>query len=84
MYLKNNLDNSEFPSCYATVAGLRIHYKCLGTGPPVLLVHGGGNDWHEWKKNLAFIAQKFQVIALDLPGFGLSQSPVKQFLYPGA
>lgn len=40
-----------------------------------MLVHGGGNDWHEWKKNLAFLARSFQVYALDLPGFGLSQAP---------
>lgn len=57
------------------MAGLNIHYKCLGKGPPVVFVHGGGNDWHEWKKNLAFIAQRFQVYAPDLPGFGLSQPP---------
>jgi pimeloyl-ACP methyl ester carboxylesterase len=57
------------------VDGLNIHYKQVGQGHPVVLVHGGGNDWHEWKKNLGFLAQTFQVYALDLPGFGLSQSP---------
>lgn len=65
----------EFPSRWIKVAGLNIHYKCLGKGPPVILIHGGGNDWREWKKNLIFIAQSYQVYALDLPGFGLSHTP---------
>lgn len=55
--------------------GLDIHYKCLGKGASVILVHGGANDWHEWQKNIAFIARSFRVYAPDLPGFGLSQSP---------
>jgi pimeloyl-ACP methyl ester carboxylesterase len=71
----NSLDNRDFPGFRVTAAGLNIHYKCLGQGPPVVLVHGGGNDWHEWKKNLAFLAESFQVYALDFPGFGLSQPP---------
>jgi pimeloyl-ACP methyl ester carboxylesterase len=73
--MENNLSDSDFPDYWVKVAELNIHYKCLGKGPPVVLIHGGGNDWHEWKDNLAFIAQKFQVYAPDLPGFGLSPYP---------
>jgi pimeloyl-ACP methyl ester carboxylesterase len=69
------LAKAEFPSCWVEVGGLRIHYKRGGEGPPVVLIHGGGNDWHEWKKNLAFLARSFQVLALDFPGFGLSEPP---------
>ncbi len=59
---------------YSTkVQGLDIHYKCLGKGQPIILIHGAANDWHEWEKNLAFLAQSFQVYALDLPGYGQSQ-----------
>jgi len=64
---------SELPSYQTKVQGLDVHYKCLGKGPPVILLHGSGNDWHEWKKNLVALAQSFQVYAPDLPGFGLSQ-----------
>ncbi len=65
----------DFPGYKVKVAGLNIHYKLCGEGTPVVLVHGGGNDWHEWKQNLAFLSQHFRVIALDLPGFGLSEAP---------
>jgi len=65
----------EFPGFWTRVNELNIHYKCTGTGSPVILVHGGGNDWHEWISNIAFLSQFFQVYAVDLPGFGLSQMP---------
>lgn len=68
-------DVSEFPSYQTKVQGLDIHYKCLGKGPTVILLHGSDNDWHEWKKNLVSLAQNFHVYAPDLPGFGLSQAP---------
>ena len=68
-------DNLPFPSHRIRVEGLDIHYKCLGTGPTVILLHGNANDWHEWQRNVAFLAQSFCVYALDLPGFGLSESP---------
>jgi len=67
--------DAEFPSYWIKVAGLNTHFKCQGEGDPVILLHGGGNDWHEWKKNITKISQHYKVYALDLPGFGLSQSP---------
>lgn len=60
-------------SYWTRVQGLDIHYKHLGKGQPIIFIHGAANDWHEWKKNLAFLAQNFQVYALDLPGYGQSQ-----------
>lgn len=65
----------ELPSHWTKAQGLDIHYKCLGEGPPVVLIHGGANDWHEWERNIAFLAQDFRICAPDFPGFGLSQSP---------
>lgn len=42
----------------------------------VLLVHGLGNNAHrDWRTTIAPLAQRFHVIALDLPGFGASQAP---------
>ena len=71
------MNNVEIPSYWIPVDGLSVHYKCLGGGIPVVLLHGGGNDWHEWKNNINELATKYQVIVPDLPGFGLSQPPDK-------
>lgn len=80
--MKNKLDYTDIPSRWIRVDGLNIHYKCLGKGPPLILIHGGGNDWHEWQKNIAFLAASFQVCALDFPGFGLSETPAAGFSRP--
>ncbi len=62
----------------ATVAGLRVHSLAAGeTGQPVIFVHGGGLDaaalsW--WPSLLAF-AGEYRVVAPDLPGYGLSDTP---------
>ena len=69
------MDNLQFPSYWIKVEGLNIHYKCLGKGPTIILLHGGTDDWRGWRKNLAFLAKNFQVYAVDLPGLGLSKAP---------
>ena len=63
------------PSYHIEVGGLTIHYKSLGQGQPLIFIHGGANDWHEWRKNIPFFARRFCIYAPDLPGFGLSQKP---------
>src|SRR5947207_617936 len=50
-----------------------IHYWEGGSGSPLLLVHGlGGSVAQDFNSLLPALAQKFHVIAPDLPGFGLS------------
>ncbi len=41
-----------------------------GAGPPLILIHGlgGSSDW--WRRNLDVLAERFQVSAVDLVGFG--------------
>lgn len=44
-------------------------------GPPVLLVHGLGQNAHrDWRASVPALAARFRVIALDLPGFGASDA----------
>ncbi|HEY82484.1 MAG TPA: alpha/beta fold hydrolase [Dehalococcoidia bacterium] len=70
------VNNLQVPSHWIEIKGLKIHFKCLGEGPPVILLHGGGNDWREWRKNLIPLAQGLRIYAPDLPGFGLSDPPL--------
>ncbi|MGN9844066.1 alpha/beta fold hydrolase [Nonomuraea sp. H19] len=48
-------------------------YDRQGTGEPVVLLHGIGQDRHAWDRVIPLLAAGRDVIALDLPGFG--QSP---------
>ncbi|HET6841484.1 MAG TPA: alpha/beta hydrolase [Candidatus Angelobacter sp.] len=55
--------------------GLRIHYQRLGSGPPLLLLHGLLGGSFCWRSNLAALSRQYTVIAVDLPGAGLSDAP---------
>lgn len=44
----------------------------MGSGPPLLLLHGIGHRWQMWTPVLDILARDFDVVALDLPGFGES------------
>lgn len=52
-----------------------VSYVDQGEGPPVLLVHGLGGSWRNWLENIPFLSDSHRVVALDLPGFGLSPMP---------
>ena len=53
-----------------------IHYLSLGEGEPLLLVHSLGQSIYTWRDLMPLLAEKYNVIALDLVGFGFSGRPV--------
>jgi pimeloyl-ACP methyl ester carboxylesterase len=59
------------------VDGRPINYVDIGSGDeePVVLVHGLGGQWQNWLENIPRLAQDRRVIAMDLPGFGLTPPP---------
>lgn len=52
----------------------KIHYRVLGSGTAVLLVHGFGEDGRLWYDMVAALSDKFQFIVPDLPGSGKSDA----------
>ncbi len=59
-----------------------VSYVDQGDGPPILLVHGLGGSWRNWLENIPFLADSHRVVALDLPGFGLSPMPESPITMP--
>jgi pimeloyl-ACP methyl ester carboxylesterase len=58
------------------IKGLRINYKILGEGKPLLILHGWGSRSANWQKVGELLAEKgIKVIVPDLPGFGQSDRP---------
>jgi pimeloyl-ACP methyl ester carboxylesterase len=53
----------------------RIAYLDVGTGPPVILIHGFGGSMWQWEYQQHDLSQHFRVLTLDLPGAGLSDKP---------
>jgi 2-hydroxy-6-oxonona-2,4-dienedioate hydrolase len=62
---------------YSKVANVNVRYYVTESkGDPVLLIHGLGGSIESWQNNIeAISSHQFRVIALDLPGFGLSDKP---------
>jgi pimeloyl-ACP methyl ester carboxylesterase len=61
------------------VFGQKIHYVEAGSGPTVILLHGMGGSSGAWQLNIAPLAEKFHVIALDQIGFGKSDKPLVNY-----
>lgn len=47
-----------------------LNHHREGRGEPLVLVHGVGSRWQVWEPVIATLAEHFDVIAVDLPGFG--------------
>jgi pimeloyl-ACP methyl ester carboxylesterase len=58
-----------------------IPFNYVDVGPhdtdqePAVLVHGLGGQWQNWLENIPRLAQDRRVVAMDLPGFGLTPEP---------
>ncbi len=68
-------------SNYVTVAtkddrSLKLHFLEQGQGAPILLLHGWPTSSYLWRNVMPALAENNRVIALDLPGFGLSDKPL--------
>jgi pimeloyl-ACP methyl ester carboxylesterase len=46
-----------------------------GDGPPLLFIHGLGGVWQNWLLNIPAFMGTHRCLAVDLPGFGLSEKP---------
>lgn len=53
----------------------RMVWHVWGSGPPLVLLHGGYGSWTHWVRNVLPLSQTFTVAAPDLPGLGESATP---------
>ena len=69
---------------YARVDGYKIFYREAGSkpAPTILLLHGFPTSSHMFRNLIPALADRYHVVAPDLPGFGFSDAPEsKQFRY---
>ena len=50
-------------------------WRAWGGGPVLVLLHGGYGSWTHWLRNVDALAQRYRVVAADLPGLGDSAMP---------
>jgi pimeloyl-ACP methyl ester carboxylesterase len=67
------------------IDGTPVNYVDVGSGDrePVVLVHGLGGQWQNWLENIPRLALDRRVIAMDLPGFGLTPESEGEVTIPG-
>jgi pimeloyl-ACP methyl ester carboxylesterase len=58
---------------YFNYQSSKIFYRVAGTGKPVVLLHGFGEDGSIWDKQVDFLKDHCQLIIPDLPGSGNSE-----------
>jgi pimeloyl-ACP methyl ester carboxylesterase len=64
--------SAEARSVVSLIDGLPLHHLEVGSGDPVVLVHGGSGGGANWFRLIGPLARTHRVLAPDLPGFGLS------------
>jgi pimeloyl-ACP methyl ester carboxylesterase len=57
------------------IDGREANYVDAGTGPALVFLHGLGASWQSWLENIPEFARDHRVVAMDLPGFGYSETP---------
>jgi pimeloyl-ACP methyl ester carboxylesterase len=63
----------------ALANGIKVYYEVHGTGPAVVLVHGSGGHHAIWWQQIPYFRDRYSVVALDLPGFGNSDSDKSEY-----
>ena len=67
--------DKDITSRMADVDGVQLHYLTAGHGPALILLHGYTQTSLMWRPIIPLLAEKFTVIAPDLPGIGDSSIP---------
>ncbi|WP_375455368.1 alpha/beta fold hydrolase BchO [uncultured Methylobacterium sp.] len=73
-------------SRFVEASGLRWHVQAMGPegAPVLLLVHGTGAATHSWRGLMPLLAERFRVVAPDLPGHGFTDPlPAGRLSLPG-
>ncbi len=54
---------------------VKLHYVTLGTGEPVLFLHGFPDIWYSFRHQMSALAPDYRVAAMDLRGYNQSDKP---------
>ncbi|SDK57702.1 2-hydroxymuconate semialdehyde hydrolase [Nocardioides sp. YR527] len=60
------------------VYGISTNYHDVGSGDPVVLIHGSGpgvTAWANWRLTLPVLGERYRVVAPDVLGFGYTHRP---------
>ncbi len=69
---------TNFDHRFDTIDGVRLHHVTTGAqdAEPLVLLAGYPESWFAWRRVMPMLAERFRVIAIDLPGQGDSDKPL--------
>lgn len=74
--------NQHYPVRYqfTEADGIRVFYREAGapSNPTLLLLHGFASSSHQFRELIPLLADKFHLVAPDLPGFGFTDVPTER------
>jgi epoxide hydrolase 4 len=73
------LDNWEHN--FIDTNGIRLHYVRQGSGKLMLMLHGFPEFWYSWRHQISEFSRDYQVVAVDLRGYNLSDKPDRPEAY---
>jgi len=73
--VKNLSWQDEIEERYIETNGITLHTVIIGSGEPLVLLHGFPDFWFGWKKLIPLIKDRYQLIIPDMRGYNLSDKP---------
>ena len=65
----------EIEEVYIETNGVKLHTVIIGTGEPLILLHGFPEFWYCWKDVIPGLKDKYKLIIPDMRGYNLSDKP---------
>ncbi|MEE9376566.1 MAG: alpha/beta hydrolase [Candidatus Lokiarchaeia archaeon] len=66
---------NEIEEVYIETNGIKLHTIIVGSGEPLVLLHGFPEFWYCWSKVIPLLKDDFKLIIPDMRGYNLSDKP---------
>ena len=66
---------NEIEEVYVETNGIKLHTIIVGSGEPLVLLHGFPEFWYCWSKVIPLLKDDFKLIIPDMRGYNLSDKP---------
>jgi pimeloyl-ACP methyl ester carboxylesterase len=65
----------EIEEVYVETNGIKLHTVLIGSGKPLILLHGFPDFWYGWKDIMLGLKDDYRLIVPDMRGYNLSDKP---------
>lgn len=66
---------NEMEEKYIETNGIKLHTVIIGSGEPIMLLHGFPDFWYGWRDIILGLKDKYKLIVPDMRGYNLSDKP---------